>query len=291
MDKVRKRYRTIVLSDIHMGSKYSKTEEVCDFLSSNDCERLILNGDTIDGWQLQKLDYGTWGPVHSRFFRIILKMIDRKNTCVYMLRGNHDDFLDKIIPMQMGPLNILKDLVIETGGQQYFVTHGDVFDSITSEMRWMARLGDFFYNLLLKINVLYNRWQSVRGRPYYSFSQEIKNKVKKAVAKTSDFDRMLTDMARKKGCQGVICGHIHRPEDRMIDGIRYLNSGDWVETLSALVEDFDGRWSIIYYRNNESGAGPSDCHVEPPAPSPDCHAEPVISSSNCHVETSDTVKK
>lgn len=252
MDKVRKNYRTVVLSDIHMGSKYSMTDEVCDFLSSVDCERLILNGDTIDGWQLQKHDYGTWGAVHSRFFRIILKMIDKKNTFVYILRGNHDDFLDKIIPMQMGQLNILKDMILETGGVRYFVTHGDVFDSITSNMRWMAKLGDFFYNLLLKINVLYNRWQSFRGRPYYSFSREIKDKVKKAVAKTSDFDRMLTDMARTKGCQGVICGHIHRPEDRIIDGVRYLNSGDWVETLSALVEDFDGNWSIVYYDNRHA---------------------------------------
>ena len=150
MDKVRKNYRTVVLSDIHMGSKYSMTDEVCDFLSSVDCERLILNGDTIDGWQLQKHDYGTWGAVHSRFFRIILKMIDWKNTFVYILRGNHDDFLDKIIPMQMGQLNILKDMILETGGVRYFVTHGDVFDSITSNMRWMAKLGDFFYNLLLK---------------------------------------------------------------------------------------------------------------------------------------------
>jgi len=247
-------YRTVVLSDIHMGSKYSKTEEVCDFLSSVDCNRLILNGDTIDGWQLQRRDYDTWGPVHSRFFRIILKMIEKHDTIVYMLRGNHDDFLDKIIPMQMGQLNILKDMEIETGGQKYFVTHGDVFDSITSNMKWMARLGDFFYNLLLKINIMYNRWQSFRDKPYYSFSQEIKDKVKKAVAKTSDFDRMLTDMARTKGCQGVICGHIHRPEDRMIDGIRYLNSGDWVETLSALVEDHEGRWSIIRYDEKSSGA-------------------------------------
>lgn len=246
---VRKKYRTVVISDIHMGTRFSKVIEVGDFLATVDCERLIFNGDTVDGWQLTKNDYAYWGPEQARFFRIVMKMVEKHGTQVYFLRGNHDDFLDKIIPMQMGPLNILKDMEIESGGKRFFVTHGDVFDSITSEMGWLAKLGDVIYNLLLKINVLYNRWQAFRGKPYYSFSQEIKNKVKKAVSKTSNFDQMLADMARAKGCDGVICGHIHRPEDRMISGIRYLNSGDWVETLSALVEDHEGNWSIVYYKD------------------------------------------
>lgn len=245
----RRRFRTVVLSDIHLGTKFSKVREVSRFLSSVDCERLILNGDTIDGWQVSRNDYEYWGPEQARFFRIIMKMVEKHGTVVYFLRGNHDDFLDKIIPMQMGSLNILKDMVMESGGKRYFVTHGDVFDSITSGMRWMAKLGDVMYDILLRINVLYNRLQSLRGKPYYSFSQEIKNKVKKAVSKTSDFDRMLTDMAKAKGCDGVICGHIHRPEDRMINGVRYLNSGDWVETMSALVEDYEGRWEIVYYKD------------------------------------------
>lgn len=249
--KERIKYRTIVLSDIHLGSRFSKVSQVNDFLASVDCDSLIFNGDTIDGWQLQKRDSAFWGAEHSRFFRIIMKMVESCGTKVYFLRGNHDDFLDKIIPMSMGPVNILKDMMIESGGRKYFVTHGDVFDSITSNMKWMARLGDVVYNILLKINVMYNRWQSIRGLPYYSFSQAIKDKVKKAVSNASDFDGMLADMARVKGCQGVICGHIHRPEDRMIDGIHYLNSGDWVETMSALAEDNDGKWSILYYDNIE----------------------------------------
>ena len=249
MVKDRKKYRTVVLSDIHLGTKYSKVVEVGNFLSSVDCSRLIFNGDTVDGWQLKRNDYAYWGVEQARFFRIVLKMVEKHGTEVYFLRGNHDDFMNKIIPMQMGQINILKDMELESGGRKYFVTHGDVFDSITSDMGWLARLGDVIYNILLKINVLYNRWQAFRGKPYYSFSQEIKNKVKKAVSKTSNFDQMLTDMARAKGCDGVICGHIHRPEDRMINGIRYLNSGDWVETLSALVEDEDGQWTVLYYKD------------------------------------------
>ena len=176
-------------------------------------------------------------------------MVEKHGTQVYFLRGNHDDFMDRIIPMHMGPVSILKDMDLVSNGKKYFVTHGDVFDSITSEMKWMAKLGDVMYNILLAINVLYNRWQALRGKPYYSFSQEIKKKVKKAVSKTSDFDGMLADMARTKGYDGVICGHIHLPEDRMINGIHYLNSGDWVETMSALAEDHDGNWEILYYKS------------------------------------------
>ncbi len=245
----RKTFRTVVVSDIHLGTKFSKVTEAANFLASVDCGRLILNGDIIDGWQLRKNDYEYWGTEYARFFRIILKMIENHGTEVYVLRGNHDDFLDKIIPMSMGKINILRDMVLESGGKKFFVTHGDIFDSITSDMKWMAKLGDVMYNILLKINVLYNRMQTLRGKPYYSFSQAVKNKVKKAVSNASDFDRMLADMARTKGCQGVICGHIHRPEDRMIDGVRYLNSGDWVETMSALAEDGDGDWQIVHYKD------------------------------------------
>ncbi len=246
----RQKYRTVVVSDIHLGTRFSKVTEIANFISSTDCERLILNGDTIDGWQLRKNDYEYWGSEHARFFRIILKMIEKHGTEVDVIRGNHDDFLDKIIPMTMGKINIVRDMILESAGMRFFVTHGDIFDNITSNMKWMAKLGDFMYNILLKINALYNKIQTLRGKPYYSFSQAIKNKVKRAVSNASDFDRMLADMARAKGCQGVICGHIHRPEDRIIDGIRYLNSGDWVETMSALVEDFDGNWKIIYYMDS-----------------------------------------
>ena len=244
----KKKYQTVVVSDIHLGSRYSMVHEVSDFIESVDCERLILNGDTIDGWQLQQNDYEFWGADQARFFRLVLKKIEKYNTDVFFLRGNHDDFLDKILPMAMGKLNILKDMILESGGLKFFVTHGDVFDNVTSHMKWVAKLGSVMYNVLLIFNALYNRLRALFGKPYYSFSQAIKNKVKKAVANASDFDQMLTDMARAKGCQGVICGHIHRPEDRMINGVRYLNSGDWVETLSALVEDQEGNWSVVYYQ-------------------------------------------
>ena len=145
----RKQYKTVVLSDLHLGSQFSKVKEVSEFLSSLDCEQLILNGDTIDGWQLQKRDNSYWGAEQARFFRIIMKMVEKCNTKIFVIRGNHDDFMDKIIPMHLGPLELLKDMILESGGKRYFVTHGDVFDNVTSNMRWLAKLGDVVYNILL----------------------------------------------------------------------------------------------------------------------------------------------
>lgn len=239
---------TVVVSDVHLGASHSKVKEAGDYLSSVDCERLILNGDIIDGWQLQKSGK-KWKPEYTRFFKIIMKMMEKNDTEVIYVRGNHDDFLDSLAPSRMSNISVLKDYILESGGKRYFVTHGDVFDSVTSNMRWLSVLGDKGYNMLLWFNGVYNRYRVKRGKPYYSLSQAIKHKVKQAVSFISGFEKMLADLARSKGCEGVICGHIHYPEDRMIDGIRYLNSGDWVESLSALVEDYDGNWAIVKYRD------------------------------------------
>lgn len=137
--------------------------------------------------------------------------------------------------------------MLESNGKHYFVTHGDVFDKVTTQMKWLAKLGDIGYTLLLWLNSQYNRWRIKQGKPYYSLSQEIKQKVKSAVSYISDFEKVLAEFARKRQCDGVICGHIHHPENKMIGGIHYLNSGDWVETLSALTEDENGNWNILYY--------------------------------------------
>ena len=158
-----------------------------------------------------------------------------------------DDFLENIAPLKLGNVNIVRDYILESGDKRYFITHGDVFDSVTSNMKWLAKLGDISYNALLRINTIYNRYRMKQGKPYFSLSQFLKHKVKQAVSVISGFEGMLADLARSKKCDGVICGHIHYPENRMIDGIHYLNSGDWVESLSALVETFDGEWSIVRY--------------------------------------------
>lgn len=250
-------YRTIVVSDIHLGTSHSKVNQISDFLRRVDCDRLILNGDIIDGWHLQKSGIGKWKQEHTHFFKIIMKMMEKHGTEIIYVRGNHDDFLDNLAPLRLANLHIVKDYMLENNGKHYFVTHGDVFDKVTTEMKWLAKLGDIGYTLLLWLNSLYNKYRVKRGKPYYSLSQAIKQKVKSAVSYISDFENVLVDFARARQCEGVICGHIHHPENRMINGIHYLNSGDWVETMSALTEDVDGEWRVVYY-SDLAGAVPPE---------------------------------
>ncbi len=238
-------FKTIVISDVHLGTKGSKAKEIARFLKQYRCENLILNGDIIDGWQLKKS--GSWKRKHTRFFNRVMKMIENYNTKVYYLRGNHDDFLDQILPFKIGNLSIQTDMIYESNGKKYFITHGDVFDSITTNLRWIAYLGDMGYTFLLWLNRVVNHYRFKRGLPYFSLSQYVKGKVKSAVSYIDQYEEELAKMAKLKGCDGIICGHIHKPENRIIDGIEYMNSGDWVETMSALAEDHEGNWQLIYF--------------------------------------------
>jgi UDP-2,3-diacylglucosamine pyrophosphatase LpxH len=239
-------YRTIVLSDIHLGTNGSKAFEVTNFLKTHSCDTLILNGDIIDGWQLQK--NGKWKNSHTKFFKKVVKMAEKENTNVFYLRGNHDDFLDQVIPFSFGNIKVLKDLIItDKKNRKIYVTHGDIFDNITTNLRWIAKLGDVGYTFLLWINKHYNNYRTKRDLPYYSLSQVIKQKVKGAVSYISKFEEQLSELARIKKCEGVICGHIHQPAIKKYGPILYLNSGDWVESLTALVETTEGDWKIVYY--------------------------------------------
>ncbi len=243
-------FKTIVISDVHLGTSGSKAKELANFLKQFSCDKLILNGDIIDGWQLKK--YGSWKRKHTRFFKTVLKMMEAHNTKVIYLRGNHDDFLDQVLPLEVGNFSIQRDYVLKSKDRKYYVTHGDVFDSITTRLKWVAKLGDIGYTFLLWFNKIYNQYRTRRGLPYYSLSQVIKQKVKSAVSYVSDFEVQLAELARIKECDGIICGHIHQPAIKSLGGIVYLNSGDWVESLSALVQDEHGEWSLMYYHETVS---------------------------------------
>ena len=242
-------YPTVVLSDIHLGTSHSKTIEVSNFLKSVNCDRLILNGDIIDGWHLRKAGTKRWQAKHTDFFKVIMKMMENFGTEVIYVCGNHDDFLDSLVPMTFYNVKIVKEYILETHGKRYYVTHGDIFDRVTTQMKWLARLGDAGYTFLLWVNRFYNQYRTKRGKPYYSLSQAVKQKVKSAVSYISDFEKVLVEFARVRKCDGVICGHIHHPANTYYDGIHYLNSGDWVESLSALTEDADGNWNIMEYHH------------------------------------------
>lgn len=248
MKKAPRKYKTIFISDVHLGTLNSKVKEVMHFLKHTRCKRLVLNGDIIDGWQL---DRGSkWTKSHTKFVRLILKRIEKQKTQVVYLRGNHDDILGRFLPMQFSTLLIDEDYVHETAdGRRYLVLHGDVFDTITKKFVFLAHVGDWGYKLLMNINRWYNKYRAWRGKEYYSLSKAVKAKVKRAVSFISDFEQKIVTLARSRDCEGIICGHIHTPADKTVNGIHYLNSGDWVESLSAIVEHDDGRFELIHFRD------------------------------------------
>ena len=240
--------RTVILSDIHLGTPDSKADEVVDFLKHLRCEKLILNGDIIDGWALRR--GGKWSNRHSRFIRKVLKMTERDETEVIYLRGNHDEILERFLPLSFGKIKFTKEHIHRTAtGKRYLVVHGDGFDSVSTNHKWIASLGAVGYDFLLKVNRFYNLWRSWRGKEYFSLSKRVKAKVKSAVSFVDRYEELLQELASHRKCDGIICGHIHTPEDKHVGPIHYLNSGDWVESLTAIIEHHDGRLELVQYEN------------------------------------------
>ncbi|HWY34139.1 MAG TPA: UDP-2,3-diacylglucosamine diphosphatase, partial [Nitrosopumilaceae archaeon] len=232
---------------VHLGSSSSRTKEATRFLKGISCETLILNGDIIDGWALRK--GGKWTEEHTKFIRQILKITYKSKTKVIYLRGNHDDFLEKILPISIPGIEVCKEYIYESNGKRYYVIHGDVFDIITTKFKFLSVMGGVAYDFLIWLNRKYNNYRAKSGKEEYSLSQAIKHKVKVAVSYMSDFENTLSEYAKKRGFDGVICGHIHHPEIKDINGVKYLNSGDWVESLTAIVETYEGEFNIIKYKD------------------------------------------
>ena len=241
----RLRYRTVILSDTHLGTRDAKARELLHFLRHIRCDKLVLNGDIIDFWSLRRRPY--WTADHTAVLRRILKMAEKRTEVVY-LRGNHDDMPADLMPLVLDRITVADRHTHTTAsGVKFLCIHGDAFDTVTTHARWLAVLGDIGYQQLLRLNRHYNRWRTWRGKEYFSLSQAVKSKVKSAVNYVSDFERHLRLLAMREECKGVICGHIHRPENKWTNGIHYINSGDWVESLTAIVEHADGRMEVIDY--------------------------------------------
>lgn len=238
-------FHSIVISDLHLGTRDSKAAEVIEFLKATRCERLFLNGDIVDGWALKS--GGKWLDEHTKFVRTVLKKMEKEDTEVIYLRGNHDDILERFLPVAFGKLSIEREYTYRTPNGDYLVVHGDGFDSVTTRCRFIARLGGIGYDLLLRLNRLYNRWRAWRGKEYFSLSKTVKAKVKSAVGFISRYEEQLRLYAEGRRCRGIICGHIHTPADTKIGGIHYLNSGDWVESLTAIVEPEPGVFQVVGY--------------------------------------------
>jgi len=233
------KYQAIIVSDLHLGTKDSKADEFIEFIETHPTNLLILNGDIIDGWALNR---GTkWKKRHTKVISKILKLSNK--TRIIWIRGNHDEFIQEFIGTHLGSIEIREDykLYINNTGENYYIFHGDVIDIFITNYKWLSKIGSIGYDFALWLNRVYNIYRKWRKLPYISISQKIKESVKVATNYVNDFEVTALSMATKKGCNGVICGHIHQPADRMINGKRYLNSGDWIENMSAILVDNNGK--------------------------------------------------
>ena len=245
----RRRYRTIWISDVHLGTKGCNAAMLIDFLDHTDSETMYLVGDIIDGWRLKKKVY--WPAEHNDVVWRILKRARRGTRIVY-IPGNHDEMLRPFAGMNFGGVEILRAAFHETAdGRRLMVLHGDEFDAVMLAHRWLAVVGDALYHLLMGLNRWVNRARTALGMPYWSLSKVAKHKVKNAVEFIGRYEEVVARAAGERGVDGVVCGHIHTAEIRAFahEGktIEYYNDGDWVEGCNALVEHFDGRMELLHW--------------------------------------------
>ena len=243
---MQKTYRSIFISDVHLGTKDCKAEALNNFLKHNTGDTLYLVGDIIDAWKIQQNKW-RWKQSHTNVVRRVLGHAKR-GTRVIFIAGNHDEFLRPMIPygFSFGLIEIHNQIEhIGADGKHYLVVHGDMFDGITRLAPWISFLGDRAYDVILSLNSKFNWVRRRFGFGYFSLSKYLKHRVKKAVDFIFKFEENLAGYCKKRGFDGVICGHIHHAEIKNINGIVYMNDGDWVESCTALVEHHDGRWEII----------------------------------------------
>ena len=236
-------FRTVFISDVHLGTRGCQAELLLDFIRHMECDTLFLVGDIIDGWKLKS---GWWWPqAHNDVVQKILRMA-RKGAQVIYVPGNHDDVVRDFCGVHLGGVVVTRDAIHETAdGRRFLVLHGDEFDGVTRHARWLAFLGDWAYRTVLALNTVFNHVRRRLGFGYWSLSAYLKVKVKNALQFIENFEAAVAEEARRRGVDGVICGHIHKAEMRVIDGIEYINDGDWVESCTALVEHMDGRLEIL----------------------------------------------
>jgi UDP-2,3-diacylglucosamine pyrophosphatase LpxH len=239
----RLRVRAVWISDIHLGTPGCQAHALLDFLRDVECQTLYLVGDIVDGWQLRRQWY--WPQAHNDVVQKLLRKA-RKGTKVVFVPGNHDEFARRYFGNNFGGIEVVEDAMhLTADGRRLWITHGDHFDGVIQCAKWLAYVGDSAYEFVLKLNGWFNSARARLGLPYWSLSKYLKLKVKRAVSYVSEFEAAVAREAARRGADGVVCGHIHHAEMREIDGILYCNDGDWVESLTALVEHNDGRLEIL----------------------------------------------
>ncbi len=239
----RRYHRTIFISDVHLGTRGCKAEMLVDFLSKNTCSTLYLVGDIIDGWQLKRRWF--WTETQERVLLEILKKADEGVRVIY-IPGNHDEVFRRYCERRFAGIEVQREAVHETAdSKRLLVIHGDQFDGVIGCAKWLAHLGDWAYVSALRLNSLLHFVRRGLGLPYWSLSAYLKNKVKNAVSYIASFEKAVAHDVKRRGLDGVVCGHIHHAAIQTIDGVLYLNDGDWVESCTALVEDAGGTLEIL----------------------------------------------
>ncbi|HYI82058.1 MAG TPA: UDP-2,3-diacylglucosamine diphosphatase [Acetobacteraceae bacterium] len=240
---VKRRYRTVFLSDVHLGTRGCRADFLLDFLRRTECERLYLVGDVVDGWRLRKAWH--WTETFDDVLRQILGMAKRGTEVVY-IPGNHDEMFRAWLGFEVAGVRLEREAVHRTAdGRRLLVIHGDEFDGVIRYAKFLALLGDWAYGWTLTVNRWFNAARRRLGYPYWSLSQWLKRQVKGAVKAIDRFETALATEAKRRGLDGVVCGHIHHAEMREVGGILYVNDGDWVESCTALVEHADGRLELV----------------------------------------------
>jgi UDP-2,3-diacylglucosamine pyrophosphatase LpxH len=240
-----RRHRTIFISDVHLGTRGCKADLLADFLTHNDCQTLYLVGDIVDGWRLKESWY--WKEAHSRVLRAILDKVEGGTRVIYV-PGNHDEALRDYCGLSLAGVELKGEVIHKTAaGLQLLVIHGDHADGILAYARWLAKVGDWAYTMALCVNDVFNSARRRWGLPYWSLSAYLKAKVKDAAAFIANFEEAVARLARERGADGVVCGHIHRAEIRRIGDVLYCNDGDWVESCTGLTEDWRGQLEIVHW--------------------------------------------
>lgn len=275
--KKARHYRAVFISDTHLGTRAARADLLLDFLKSMTCDQLYLVGDIVDGWQLKRSWY--WDTTHNDVIRRVLKMAKQGTNVVY-IPGNHDEGLRGFEGHDLAGVTLEPEVIYTSvKGKRYWVLHGDQFDGVMKYAKWLAHVGDHAYVFLLKLNTFFNNVRKWLGYEYWSLSAYLKHKVKNAVEYIGKYEEAVASEARRRGLDGVICGHIHHAERRMFGDVEYMNDGDWVESCTALVEHETGDFEILYWaeevanrspnkgkkRKSKRKSGPSDAPVPVPA--------------------------
>jgi UDP-2,3-diacylglucosamine pyrophosphatase LpxH len=238
-------FRSIFISDVHLGSKAAKAEFLIDFLRYHDAETIFLVGDIVDGWRLRRSWH--WPQAHNDVVQKLLRKA-RKGASITYIAGNHDEFARQFQGVHFGGIVVADRVIHETAdGKRFLIIHGDQFDTVVHNARWLAYLGDYAYDTAMIINRVVSKFRHLLGMPYWSFSSWAKVKVKKAVNFIGSFQNVLAEEARRSHVDGVICGHIHHAAIETFGDVQYINTGDWVESCTAVVEHFDGKMEIVQW--------------------------------------------